>query len=44
MYYGDVYVYEVDGIGCKLFMDDVNVLSLFVVLYFGFCEKIDFVY
>ncbi|EAC7425600.1 glycoside hydrolase family 125 protein [Listeria monocytogenes] len=40
-YYGDVYAYEVDGTGRKLFMDDANVPSLLAALYLGFCEKTD---
>ncbi|MBA5819616.1 glycoside hydrolase family 125 protein, partial [Escherichia coli] len=40
-YYGDVYAYEVDGTGRKLFMDDANVPSLLAAPYLGFCEKTD---
>ncbi|WP_042222048.1 glycoside hydrolase family 125 protein [Oceanobacillus manasiensis] len=38
-YYGEVYSYEVDGNGNKLFMDDANVPSLLAAPYLGFCEK-----
>lgn len=34
---GEVWVYEVDGFGNQLFMDDVNLFSLFSFVYFGVC-------
>lgn len=43
-YYGEVYCYEVDGNGNKLFMDDANVPSLLAAPYIGFCEKNDETY
>ncbi|EFS02617.1 conserved hypothetical protein, partial [Listeria seeligeri FSL S4-171] len=43
-YYGDVYAYEVDGTGRKLFMDDANVPSLLAAPYLGFCQTEDDTY
>lgn len=42
--YGDVFVYEVDGYGLLIMMDDVNYLLLLVLLLMGFCDVDDEVY
>ena len=38
--YGEVYAYEVDGLGNQLFQDDANVPSLLSLPYLG-CAKLD---
>ncbi|MBQ8752917.1 MAG: glycoside hydrolase family 125 protein [Clostridia bacterium] len=35
------YIYETDGLGNTLFMDDANVPSLLSMPYFGYCRKED---
>lgn len=42
--FGEVYAYEIDGFGNKLFMDDANVPSLLSLPYLGFCSNDDVVY
>lgn len=32
-----IYVYEVDGMGYVMVMDDSNVFNLIVVFYLGYC-------
>jgi meiotically up-regulated gene 157 (Mug157) protein len=41
---GDVYAYEVDGLGNYLLMDDANVPSLLSVPLLGWCERADPLY
>jgi meiotically up-regulated gene 157 (Mug157) protein len=42
--HGDVYAYEVDGLGSRVFMDDANVPSLLGLPYLGYCERSDAIY
>ena len=42
--YGNIYAYEVDGFGNKLFMDDANVPSLMSLAYLNICKSNDPVY
>jgi meiotically up-regulated gene 157 (Mug157) protein len=42
--HGDVYAYEVDGLGSRVFMDDANVPCLLALPYLGFCERNDAIY
>src|SRR5439155_18068312 len=35
--YGEIYAYEIDGIGSRVFMDDANVPSLLSLPYLGYC-------
>lgn len=42
--YGKVYVYEADGNGNHLIMDDANVPSLMSMPYFHFCDKENEIY
>jgi hypothetical protein len=42
--YGEIYAYEVDGFGNRLFMDDSNVPSLLSLPYLGCCAANDPVY
>ena len=42
--YGEVYAYEVDGYGNRVFMDDSNVPSLLAMPYLGSCETNEPVY
>ncbi|KAJ1723935.1 hypothetical protein LPJ53_001744 [Coemansia erecta] len=42
--YGSVYVYETDGYGSQLVMDDANVPSLLSLPYLGFVPKDDPIY
>jgi meiotically up-regulated gene 157 (Mug157) protein len=42
--YGDIYAYEVDGFGSRLFMDDANVPSLLSLPYLGCCAPNDPLY
>jgi meiotically up-regulated gene 157 (Mug157) protein len=42
--FGEIYAYEIDGFGNKLFMDDANVPSLLSLPYLGFCSNDDVVY
>lgn len=41
---GDIYAYEVDGLGGVSFMDDANVPSLMSLPYLDYCEKDDPIY
>jgi Uncharacterized conserved protein len=41
---GSTYVYEVDGFGNQLFMDDANVPSLLSLPYLGCCTASDPIY
>ena len=42
--YGEIYAFEVDGFGNRLFMDDSNVPSLLALPYLGCIDKNDPVY
>jgi len=42
--YGQVYAFEVDGLGHQLLMDDANVPSLLSAPYLGYCEITDPIY
>jgi hypothetical protein len=42
--YGEIYAYEVDGFGNRLFMDDSNVPSLLSLPYLGCCAPNDKTY
>ncbi|MFI4912356.1 MAG: glycoside hydrolase family 125 protein [Sedimentisphaeraceae bacterium JB056] len=42
--FGEIYAYEVDGFGNKVFMDDANVPSLMSLPYIGVCDFSDEVY
>lgn len=42
--YGDIYCYEADGFGNRLFMDDANVPSLLSIPYLGYRKKEDPIY
>ncbi len=42
--FGEVYAYEVDGLGKHHFMDDANVPSLLAMPYLGYCGKDDPIY
>lgn len=42
--YGDMYAYEVDGQGGRIFMDDPNVPSLISLPYLGYADASDPVY
>ncbi len=42
--FGEIYAYEVDGLGNILLMDDANSPSLLSAPYIGYCSKDDVVY
>lgn len=42
--YGEIYAYEIDGFGNKLFMDDANVPSLLSLAYLGYHHSEDTIY
>ena len=42
--HGEIWAYEVDGLGGVNFMDDANVPSLLSLPYLGFCERNDPLY
>ena len=42
--FGQIYAYEVDGLGNQLFMDDANVPSLLSLPYLGYVDKEDEIY
>jgi meiotically up-regulated gene 157 (Mug157) protein len=42
--HGEIWAYEVDGLGGVHFMDDANVPSLLALPYLGFCERNDPLY
>lgn len=42
--FGEIYAYEVDGFGNKLFMDDANVPSLMSLAYLGAHQSTDEIY
>jgi meiotically up-regulated gene 157 (Mug157) protein len=42
--HGEIYAYEVDGLGSRVFMDDANVPSLLSLPYLGVCDRNDATY
>ncbi len=44
LHFGDVYAYEVDGFGNKLFMDDANIPNLLSLPYLECCSLSDPIY
>lgn len=42
--YGKVYVYETDGLGHQLLMDDAGIPGLLSMPYYGYCDEKDPVY
>ncbi len=42
--FGDIYAFEVDGLGNYLLMDDANVPSLLSIPYFGYAEATESIY
>ena len=42
--FGEIYAYEVDGIGNVVLMDDANIPSLLAAPWFGFCSREDALY
>lgn len=42
--FGEIYAYETDGFGNKLFMDDANIPSLLSLPYLGCCDVNDTIY
>jgi meiotically up-regulated gene 157 (Mug157) protein len=42
--HGEIYAYEVDGLGSRIFMDDANVPSLLSLPYLGYCGADDPLY
>jgi uncharacterized protein len=42
--FGEIYAYEVDGVGNHNFMDDANVPSLLAMPYLGYCAADDPIY
>lgn len=42
--FGEIYAYEVDGFGNKIFMDDANVPSLMSLAYLGIHQNSDSIY
>lgn len=44
LHFGDVYAYEVDGFGNKLFIDDANIPNLLSLPYLECCSLSDHVY
>jgi len=42
--FGEIYAYEVDGLGSRIFMDDANVPSLLSLPYLGYCDRNDPIY
>jgi len=41
---GEIYAYEIDGLGSRLFMDDANIPSLLSLPYLGYCDRSDPLY
>jgi meiotically up-regulated gene 157 (Mug157) protein len=42
--HGEIYAFEVDGLGSRIFMDDANVPSLLGLPYLGYCDRGDPLY
>jgi hypothetical protein len=42
--FGEVFAYEIDGYGSRIFMDDASPPSLLSLPYLGFCDKNDLIY
>lgn len=42
--FGEMYAYEVDGLGNQLLMDDAGVPGLLSAPYYGYCDKNDPIY
>lgn len=42
--HGEIYAYEVDGLGSRILMDDANTPSLLSMPYLGYCDRADPLY
>lgn len=42
--HGEIFAYEIDGFGSRLFMDDANIPSLLSLPYLGYCSRDEPIY